>query len=255
MRLLGFVLLATLAAPLLGPQEPEASPFAGSWSGSGRFTTDAAQTPCRYEGALQPPSVAIELEEKGGIWSGQVILDLPSPPQTTCPPIQARYKVLGARLSGNSLAFDDASGNQWALTLRRERLRGSVASPSFSGEVDLGRGKSVAPRGGGSAWGGIATAVGTGALGAGAFLGVNRLLQDSGQGTGSTPACSPRTCVTGAPGEPCLCNTNISNGVCPGTTAGIPVNGACNPPSLPCQSELSCNNGLCEDRAFGRCPF
>jgi hypothetical protein len=28
----------------------------------------------------------------------------------------------------------------------------------------------------------------------------------------------------------------------------------CNLPSLPCESDLSCNNGLCEDR-FGRCPF
>jgi hypothetical protein len=34
--------------------------------------------------------------------------------------------------------------------------------------------------------------------------------------------------------------------------SGVPLGGICNIPSLPCQSDLSCTNGVCES---GFCPF
>jgi len=286
MRLPGLLLPTILAAAPVALQDPGTASFAGSWAGAGKFAMNVGATSCTYVGLAQPASVVAELTEKDGTWAGHVSLDLPGVAGSPCPPFKARYRVGESRLSANSLGFADASNNQWTLTLRQGRLQGVASSSTgFSGEVDLARtngskavsqpasaASSPSPTsqasptqpapdtsrqgaaGGGSAWRGIATVVGASTVGVGAFLGVNRLLKDSG-GTGSGATCSPRTCVAGAVGDPCTCNANLTTGAsCGTTTAGVPFAGVCNFPSLPCESDLSCNNGLCEDR-FGRCPF
>jgi hypothetical protein len=96
--------------------------------------------------------------------------------------------------------------------------------------------------------------VGANIIGLGALVIASEATQDENTGT-TTLICSPRACLIGAPGEPCDCTTTITTGqACGQTNAGVPINGACVLPDLPCQALLSCNNGVCEDR-LGSCPF
>jgi hypothetical protein len=95
--------------------------------------------------------------------------------------------------------------------------------------------------------------LGANVVGLGLLYGVNQ----AGKGSTSSGVltCSPRTCIVGVPGQPCFCEGNVvSGGSCGNTTGGVAVGGTCNLPKHPCQSSLSCNSGLCEDR-FGRCPY
>jgi hypothetical protein len=295
MRLPGLVLLAMAVAPsILALQEPgggspASSSFAGSWSGSGKFTAGDPSAPCQYTGAETPPAVVVDIQAKEGGLSGKIALDLAGASGSACAPIKARYRILDARVSGNSLAFTDAAGNEWSLTLREGRLQGLVSSPRLGGEVSLARqseaqaappagaggaGPSAAgsptkapaspapavggkPTAHGSAWGGIATVTAVTALGAGAFLGVNKALQDTKGGQAVAPTCSPRKCDYSGPGV-CSCNVPLTTGIsCGNTTAGVPLGGICNPPSLPCQSDFTCitasDGTTCRDTAF--CPF
>jgi hypothetical protein len=95
--------------------------------------------------------------------------------------------------------------------------------------------------------------LGATAVGLAGLYGVNQLGQGSSEE--GTVTCSPRRCIVGAPGEPCFCEGNVVSGAeCGETESGVPIGGACDFPTLPCQALLSCNNNICQDR-FGRCPF
>ena len=289
MRALSFLAFSLAAATArAAPQRPDVSPFTGPWAGGGRFTSDAGAHACEYLGAAEPPSVSVVLEGASGPSGGQVSLDLPAA-GTSCPALKARYRIEDVRVSGNSLGFADAAGNQWHVTLRDGRLQGMVSSSGFSGEVDLnpasgppalpapaaspspgpaaggagptpasaasatGAGGTAEPRKG-SMWKGVGGVIAGNVVGLGALAGLNRALNDSKNTSSNKVTCSPRTCVAAAPGD-CQCNINLTNGAsCGSTSSGVPYAGVCNPPSVPCQSDLSCNNGLCEDKA-GRCPF
>lgn len=288
------LLLLTLAAASANaaPQRPDVNPFSGNWSGGGRFTSEVGASACEYAGAAEPASVSLLLEPASGPTGGFISFDLPSA-GAACPAVKARYRIEDVRVSGNSLNFGDAAGNQWHLTLRDGRLQGMASSSLFSGEVDLnpaaappaapvdaspspspspssptgGAGAApggTAPSGSavaaapvppkGSFLKGVGGVIAANVVGAGAFVGLNKLLKDNNSTTSTTPACSIRSCVTSGPGD-CQCNTNLTNGAsCGNTTSGVPYAMACSPPSLPCKSELSCNNFICQD-ASGNCPF
>jgi hypothetical protein len=272
-----FLSLAASAASA-APQRPDVSPFTGPWAGSGRFTSDAGAS-CAYVGGVEPPSVSLVLEGSSGPSGGHVSLDLPAAGES-CPALNARYALEDVRVSGNSVSFADAAGNQWHVTLRDGRLQGMVSSPNFSGEVDLNpaspphaaapqaspspgatagsaagagpNGKPLPPKG--SVWKGVGGIIAANVVGLGALVGLNKALGDNKTTTANGVTCSPRTCVAAAPGD-CQCNINLTAGAsCGSTAAGVPYAGVCGPPTLPCQQNLSCNNGLCEDSA-GRCPF
>jgi len=128
----------------------------------------------------------------------------------------------------------------------------AVNADGFNREPPAAAG-SGKPAAHGSAWGGIATVTAVTALGGAAFLGVNKALSDSNKGQNVAPTCSPRTCRYSGPGL-CDCNVNITTGgSCGNTTGGVPLGGACNLPSLPCQSDITCINSICQDTAI--CPF
>ena len=281
--LLLLVLSLTAATASATPQRPDVSPFTGPWAGSGHFTSDAGAQPCGYVGAAEPPAVSVVLEGASGPSGGHVSLDLPAAGDS-CPAVKARYAIEDVRVSGNSVSFADAAGNQWHVTLRDGRLQGMVSSPNFSGEVDLnpmsappapptpapspspGPATGAAATGAGtgadgkpappksSVWKGVGGIIAANVVGLGALVGLNKVLNDTKATNPGAVTCSPRTCVAAAPGD-CQCNINLANGAsCGNTSSGIPYAGVWQPPTLPCQSDLSCNNGLCEDRA-GRCPF
>jgi hypothetical protein len=95
--------------------------------------------------------------------------------------------------------------------------------------------------------------IGANIVGLGAFYGVKKATDDDS--TSGSATCSPRYCVYSGVADPCLCNINIvSGGACGETTNGVPFGGVCSEPNQPCQADLSCNNGICDDRV-GRCPF
>jgi hypothetical protein len=109
------------------------------------------------------------------------------------------------------------------------------------------------PTGAGKQVGHIAAIVGANVVGLGLLYGANKA--GKGSSESGVVTCSPRTCIVGAPNEPCFCEGNVLSGASCGTTpAGSPLNAPCEVPNVPCQSGLSCNSGLCEDR-FGRCPY
>jgi hypothetical protein len=141
----------------------------------------------------------------------------------------------------------------------------------LSGEVRLRRAGAAGPGAAGAAAGGAGAApgktslgqharnlgivLGANVVGLGLLYGANRL----GKGSSSTGTltCSPRTCIVGAPNAPCFCegSSNVVSGAsCGSTTAGQPLAAPCDGKDTPCQSGLSCNGNLCEDR-FGRCPY
>jgi hypothetical protein len=100
----------------------------------------------------------------------------------------------------------------------------------------------------------VAIILGANVVGLGLLYGVNKL----GKGTSQSGVltCSPRTCIVGATiNDPCFCEGNVVSGADCGTTnGGQPLNAPCVVPSQPCQSGLSCNSSVCQDRD-GRCPY
>ena len=100
----------------------------------------------------------------------------------------------------------------------------------------------------------IAIILGANVVGLGLLYGANKL----GKGTSSSGVltCSPRTCIVGATiNDPCFCEGNVVSGAsCGSTDGGQPLNAPCVVPTQPCQSGLSCNSSVCQDRD-GRCPF
>ncbi len=260
-------LLALLLAVTV-PQAPidGAPAFGGEWSGSATLTLEAAGISCRY---ASPESRALTLRLTPSAEAGSVALDLPAAGEE-CPAVKSTWKVTEARVSGNSLAITDDARHQWNLTLREGRLAGLVSGGELSGEVDLGReppvptppsAASAAPPSSsgaskpvkGSVLKGTGGFIAANVIGLGALVGLNYALKDK-QASTNTVACSPRSCVAIVAGD-CTCNTDVANGaMCGNTTDGVILGGACSPPALPCQSDYSCNNSICEDK-FGRCPF
>lgn len=110
------------------------------------------------------------------------------------------------------------------------------------------------PAGAGRYLGHLGLVVGANVVGLGLLYGVNKI--GKGSSEGGVVTCSPRTCIVGATiNDPCFCEGNIvSNASCGTTTGGAPLNAPCNGKSVPCQSGLSCNSGVCQDRD-GRCPY
>ncbi len=101
----------------------------------------------------------------------------------------------------------------------------------------------------------LAIILGANLVGLGLLYGVNKL--GKGSSSSGTITCSPRTCIVGPPNAPCFCESNsnvITGASCGNTTAGQPLNAPCDGTTQPCQSGLSCNNNICEDR-YGRCPY
>ncbi|MFI5006241.1 MAG: hypothetical protein ACHQKZ_02325 [Solirubrobacterales bacterium] len=99
----------------------------------------------------------------------------------------------------------------------------------------------------------LAGVIGANIVAVGVLYGVNKVGKSSNEG--GVVTCSPRYCIIASLGEPCLCNANVLSGApCGSTASGAPQQGVCNQTDLPCQSGLSCNAGVCQDR-FGSCPF
>jgi hypothetical protein len=96
--------------------------------------------------------------------------------------------------------------------------------------------------------------IGANVVGLGLLYGVNKLGQ--GGSESGVVTCSPRVCIVGATiNDPCYCEGNVVSGASCGTTdGGAPQNAPCDGVSVPCQSGLSCNSGVCQDRD-GRCGW
>jgi hypothetical protein len=95
--------------------------------------------------------------------------------------------------------------------------------------------------------------LGANVVGLGLLYGVNRLGKGSESGV---VTCSPRVCIVGPTlNDPCFCEGNVvSDAPCGTTESGAPLNAPCDGVSVPCQSGLSCNSNVCQDRD-GRCPW
>ena len=287
------VLAAVLAVPVAAA--PQAAPpppstqqpkgFSGSYEGSAVLSNDDAGLSCRYEGQPEVPSVRLELGAGRSV-AGSIAIDMPAPEGGACPALRKRYSIAEFVLEGPALSFTDSGGNEWTLALREGGAslqgllawrQGGVEQPldeSFSlpggrrplarlsGEVQLRRvvpgaagaaAPTTIPTGAGKQVGHIGAIVGANVVGLGLLYGANKL----GKGSSETGVvtCSPRVCITGAPGEPCFCEGNVLSGASCGTTqGGAPLNAPCDGKSVPCEASLSCNSGVCEDR-FGRCPY
>jgi hypothetical protein len=284
------VALALLGGPgLAAAQESAAAPtdLTGTWTGTGQFTNEWPQSTCVYEGTAAT-AVSLELSRDQGKVTGSLALDIPAAPDTSCPALRKRYQIPEAQVSQSEVSFTDAGGHTWNLALKKQYLKGLMAWQEgsrgseplaegfslptgvkpltrLSGEVKLSRVEEPAPAEASPGKGdktkkssghlvrnlGIVAVANVVALGA--LVGVNRVAK-----SGSSSAiitCSPRTCLPGEPGQQCLCNANVLSGTpCGTTTSGVPLAGVCDGNALPCQSGLSCNASVCEDRN-GRCPY
>jgi len=280
--------------PAAAPQEATASGgVAGSWEGWATLVNEWPGHPCRYEGSRDEMSVRLELSPGDGRLEGSVAIDLPAAEGSGCPPLRKRYSITDVVVGEATVSLTDSGGHEWNLGLQRQGhvLRGMLAwrqggaeapladgfafsdgtkpASRLSGEVRLARpgagaseeeGATSAAAGTaegstsvGRHLGNFGVVLGATAVGLGLLYGANEL--GKGSSEEGVVTCSPRRCVVGAPTEPCFCEGNVVSGDSCGTTAsGVPIGGACDWPSMPCEATLSCNSGLCEDR-FGRCPY
>lgn len=259
--------------------------FTGSYEGSAVLTNEDAGSSCRYEGDPETPGVHLEIGAGSSI-AGSIAIDMPAPAGGACPPLRKRYAIPEFVLEGPSLSFTDSGGNEWTLSLREngaalqgllawrqggaeEPLAESFTAPGgrrpiarLSGEVRLrrvlaggasGKAPAAPPTSAGKQAGHILGIIGANVVGLGLLYGANEL--GKGSSESGVVTCSPRTCITGAPNEPCFCENNVLSGADCGTTeSGAPLNAPCDGKAVPCEANLSCNSGLCEDR-FGRCPY
>jgi hypothetical protein len=263
---------ATLLAALACCSAAATEDVIGTWAGSGRITNDWHGSACVYAGTATPPSVILEMLAEG---RATLTLEIPAAVESACPPLKKRYEIQGVAISDASIAFRDPAGHEWTLARREGGLKGMVAwKPGaadealaqgfsvgsdvpmlrLSGELELRR--SDAPRAAqaaatGSAIGGLVSVLGANVVGVGALVLANRALQDDKGTTSVNATCSLRNCI----GD-CVCEntTFVSGQSCGNLPGGVGLNQACNVPTRPCQSQLSCNNGICQDQA-GLCPF
>ena len=276
------------AAPQIAPPPPpgpKAKGFAGSFEGSAVLTNEDAGSSCRYAGPPSPPSVRLEIGAGTSV-AGSIAIDMPAPEGGACPALRKRYAIAEFVLEGEALSFTDSGGNEWTLSLRENgaSLQGLLAWRQGGAEQPLGEGFSLpggrrpvarlsgevqlrrvaaggagakapaaVPAGAGKQFGNVAAIVGANVVGLGLLYGANKL--GKGSSESGVVTCSPRTCIVGAPNEPCFCEGNVLSGASCGTTeSGAPLNAPCDGKTVPCEASLSCNSGLCEDR-FGRCPY
>jgi hypothetical protein len=132
---------------------------------------------------------------------------------------------------------------------------GETEAPAGQGAGAAAAASAATPAKGGAGHylGTIGIILGANAVGLGLLYGVNEAGKGSSQQGVIT--CSPRVCIVGAPGAPCFCQGNVVSGASCGTTsAGAQIGAPCDGVAVPCESALSCNSGVCEDR-FGRCPY
>jgi hypothetical protein len=263
----------------------------GSWAGWAKLTNDWPGLVCQYAPADDQPSVHVELSPAtaGGL-HGSVAIDLPAPAGTPCPPLRKRYAIAEVRMAPGAASFTDSGGNEWTLSSRRagsvlegtlawqlggleEPLAEGFATPNgvrpmarLGGEVHLRRTdvpgpeaaaaveEKAAPKASaGQHAGNVAKILGANVVGLGLLYGVNEL--GKGSSSAGVLTCSPRVCIVGAPNQPCFCEGNVVSGAsCGATTGGVPIGGACDGTTNPCQATLSCNSNVCEDRD-GRCPY
>jgi hypothetical protein len=110
------------------------------------------------------------------------------------------------------------------------------------------------PAGAGRHAGNLALVLGANVVGLGLLYGANKV--GKGSSSSGVVTCSPRVCIVGATiNDPCFCEGNVvSNASCGTTEGGAVLNAPCDGKGVPCQSGLSCNSGVCQDRD-GRCPF
>ncbi len=287
-----FVLVLSLAVPApAAPQSASPSPgprdkgFSGSFEGSAVLTNDDAGLACRYERQPGIPSVRLELGAGKSV-AGSIAIDMPAPEGMACPALRKRYSIAEFVLEGSTLSFTDSGSNEWTLSVRENgaMLRGLMAwreggieqplaegfslpggrrlLARLSGEVELHRvtpggagaeAPTAVPTGAGQKLGHLGAILGANVVGLGLLYGANEL--GKGSAESGVITCSPRTCIVGAPNEPCFCEANVLSGAPCGTTqTGAPIGALCDGRAVPCQSGFSCNSGLCEDR-FGRCPY
>jgi hypothetical protein len=135
--------------------------------------------------------------------------------------------------------------------------RGPEETAAEEPAVSAAEGAAAAPKkkiGAGGHAKNVAIILGANVVGLGLLYGVNK----AGKGTSQSGVltCSPRTCIVGPTiNDACYCEGNVVSGSSCGTTnGGQPLNAPCVVPSQPCQSGLSCNSGVCQDRD-GRCPW
>jgi hypothetical protein len=237
--------------------------------------------------------VELSPADAGGL-HGSVAIDLPAAPGTPCPALRKRYAIAEVRMAAGAASFTDSGGNEWTLASRRAGavLQGTLAwqqggpdeplaegftTPNglrpltrLSGEVRLRRTDVPDPEAGpappaaeataaapaasaGQHAGNVAKVLGANVVGLGLLYGANQL--GKGSSSAGVLTCSPRVCIVGAPNQPCFCEGNVVSGAsCGATTGGVPIGGACDGTTNPCQANLSCNGNVCEDRD-GRCPF
>jgi hypothetical protein len=267
------------------PPGPKPRVFIGSFEGSAVLTNEDAGSSCRYQGESGTPSVRLELGAGTSV-AGSIAIDMPAPQGAACPTLRKRYSIAEFVLEGPALSFMDSGGNEWTLSFRENGVtlqgllawrQGGAEEPlaegfslpggrrplaRLSGEVQLRRlatggagaaAPTAPPVSAGKQAGHIGAIIGANVVGLGLLYGANKL--GKGSSESGVVTCSPRTCIVGAPNAPCFCEGNVLSGASCGTTrAGAPIGGFCEVPGVPCQSGLSCNSGLCEDRD-GRCPY
>jgi len=271
----GLALALALAAAAAAAQNAPHADLAGSWTGSARLRAEAPAG-CAYVTPPEGDGVTLRLTQTEEGLRGTLILDVPASGGPSCPPLPREQEITHVTVSGSSVSFRDPSGHEWNLGLRAGALQGLVAwktgadtaagdgGPRVSGEVRFARATTAAGRpaeaavSSGSGMRGVIGIVGANVVAAGAFVLTNRLIDDSGQqdeGGGPAATCSPRVCFFVELTDPCTCTIDVVTGGSCFTTPGGALAGApCNGSSVPCQSGLSCNNGICEDEG-GRCPF
>ena len=140
------------------------------------------------------------------------------------------------------------------VRFRHDDPAGAAQGADTDAAAQAAEGQAAAKKGGvGTHAGNVAKVIGANVVGLGALWAANEL--GKGSSTAGVLTCSPRVCIVGAPNAPCFCEGNVVSGAsCGSTTGGVPIGGACDGTTQPCQASLSCNSNLCEDR-FGRCPY
>ena len=110
------------------------------------------------------------------------------------------------------------------------------------------------PAGAGRHVGNLGIVLGANVVGLGLLYGANKI--GKGSSESGVVTCSPRVCIVGATlNDPCFCEGNVVSGAsCETTESGAPLNAPCDGKAVPCQSGLSCNSNVCQDRD-GRCPY
>lgn len=245
-------------SPSPSPTPPPIISLTGVWAGTAKLTTEAA-APCHYAAPATPPGARLEIAAAGETGKGRLTLNLPAPREGECPKLHSDGEIKEMKLSESTASFRDPQGRDWNLALKEGTLKGIFSGPGGSGEVEMKKTGEIV--GGPGLGKGVVGIVAANIVGVGALVGLNRALQDN-TASSTNVTCSPRACVViGVPGEACDCSPTLSNvvsgGSCGQTTRGVGVGGACSLPNQPCQSEVSCDNAVCQNPfpLGGPCPL